>query len=237
MLYSQSAQLAEQRQAQETSSGRPVHDQDARSEPRFGRRPMTASIHSVPSARHRPSIGGRIFRALTRFCIAVLIGVGATLGWQSYGDVAREMLAARAPELAWLLPVFWRRSRRSLPQLPLTRRCSLGPWRPIWRSCVAASNSSRPSRNRWPRTLRRCRPLMRISGRRCRRRLPRWLSPRLRSRSRNPRNQGHSHRACRHPRRLARRLHLDRSRSQERVSPDRAAWDRPPRRRPAACGR
>jgi hypothetical protein len=105
MLYSQSAQLAEQRQAQETSSGRPVHDQDARSEPRFGRRPMTASIHSVPSARHRPSIGGRIFRALTRFCTAVLIGVGATLGWQSYGDVAREMLAARVPELAWLLPV------------------------------------------------------------------------------------------------------------------------------------
>ena len=105
MLYSQSAQLAEQRQAQETSSGRPVHDQDARSEPRFGRRPTTASIYSLPAARHRPSIGRRIFRAVARFCIAVLIGVGATLGWQSYGDAARQMLAARAPELASLLPV------------------------------------------------------------------------------------------------------------------------------------
>jgi len=44
-------------------------------------------------------------RALTRFLIAVLIGVGATLAWQSYGDVAREMLAARLPTLAWLLSV------------------------------------------------------------------------------------------------------------------------------------
>ena len=39
------------------------------------------------------------------FFIAVLIGVGATLAWQSYGDVAREMVAARVPTLAWLLPV------------------------------------------------------------------------------------------------------------------------------------
>jgi len=44
-----------------------------------------------------------MFRALTRFVIVVLIGVGATLGWQAYGDMAKEMLAARAPELAWVL--------------------------------------------------------------------------------------------------------------------------------------
>jgi hypothetical protein len=105
MRYSQSPPLAEELQPQETSSGRPVHDQDARSEPRFGRRPTTASIHSLPPARHRPSIGRRVFRAVSRFCIAVLIGVGATLGWQSYGDTARQMLAVRAPELAWMLPV------------------------------------------------------------------------------------------------------------------------------------
>jgi hypothetical protein len=107
MLYSQSPPLAEEWQTQETSSGR--HDQGARSEPRFGRRPMTASIHSP--ARRRPSIGRRILRGLIRFCIAVLIGVGATLGWQSYGDEAREMLAARAPELVWLLPASAPKSR------------------------------------------------------------------------------------------------------------------------------
>jgi hypothetical protein len=44
-----------------------------------------------------------MFRAVTRFTIAVLIGVGATLGWQAYGDTAKQMLAAHAPELAWAL--------------------------------------------------------------------------------------------------------------------------------------
>jgi hypothetical protein len=44
-----------------------------------------------------------MFRAVTRFVIVVLIGVGGTLGWQAYGDMAKEMLAARAPEQAWLL--------------------------------------------------------------------------------------------------------------------------------------
>jgi hypothetical protein len=56
-----------------------------------------------PLASGRPSIGRRIFRTLARFTIAVLIGVGATLGWQS--DAAKEMLVARAPTLAWVLSV------------------------------------------------------------------------------------------------------------------------------------
>jgi len=56
-----------------------------------------------PLASGRPSIGRRIFRSLIRFSIAVLIGVGATLGWQS--DAAKEMLVARAPTLAWVLSV------------------------------------------------------------------------------------------------------------------------------------
>jgi hypothetical protein len=56
-----------------------------------------------PLASGRPSIGRRIFRSLTRFSIAVLIGVGATLGWQS--DTAKEMLVAQAPVLAWVLSV------------------------------------------------------------------------------------------------------------------------------------
>jgi hypothetical protein len=43
-----------------------------------------------------------MLRRLTRFSIAALIGVGATLGWQSYGDAAKEMVIARAPTLAWL---------------------------------------------------------------------------------------------------------------------------------------
>ena len=56
-------------------------------------------------ASARSSIGRRMFRALARFSIAVLIGVGATLGWQSYGDATKEMLAVRALTLAWVLSV------------------------------------------------------------------------------------------------------------------------------------
>ena len=100
MLYSQSPPLAGNDTAGENSPRGFARDDDARSEPRFGRR--AASIHALPPPRRR-SIVGRMFRALTRFAIVVLIGVGATLGWQAYGDMAKEMLAVRAPELAWVL--------------------------------------------------------------------------------------------------------------------------------------
>jgi TolA-binding protein len=47
----------------------------------------------------------RIFRALARFFFAVLIGVGATLAWQSYGDQAMDMVKVWAPSLGEWLPV------------------------------------------------------------------------------------------------------------------------------------
>jgi len=67
--------------------------------------PQSYRFGEGPLAIGRPPIGRRIFRTLTRFSIAVLIGVGATLGWQSYGDVVKEMLVARAPTLAWVVSV------------------------------------------------------------------------------------------------------------------------------------
>jgi hypothetical protein len=100
MLYSQSPPLAGNDTAEENSPRGFARDEEARSEPRFGRR--AASIHALPPPRRR-SIVGRMFRAVTRFVIVVLIGVGATLGWQAYGNMAKEMLAAHAPEQAWLL--------------------------------------------------------------------------------------------------------------------------------------
>ena len=107
MLYSQSLPLT----AEETSFGGLARDPDARSDQSIGRRRMKPSIDPPHRYRFgegqlasgRPSIGRRIFRTLTRFSIAVLIGVGATLGWQS--DAAKEMLVARAPTLAWVLSV------------------------------------------------------------------------------------------------------------------------------------
>jgi hypothetical protein len=63
-----------------------------------------------PGTRHDlfksegPSITKRMFRALARFFVAVLIGVCATLAWQSYGDEATEMVRSGVPSIGWLLP-------------------------------------------------------------------------------------------------------------------------------------
>jgi len=43
-------------------------------------------------------------RGLARFFLALFIGVGGTLAWQSYGDEAKEMVRTWAPSLGWLLP-------------------------------------------------------------------------------------------------------------------------------------
>jgi hypothetical protein len=45
-----------------------------------------------------------MFRVLARFFIAVLIGVGATLAWQSHGDDAKQIVRTWAPSLGWLFP-------------------------------------------------------------------------------------------------------------------------------------
>jgi len=109
MLYSQSPPLT----AEETLFGGYARDPDVRSDQRVGSRRVKPSVDSSYPHRFgagqpaggRPSIGKRMFRTLVRFSIAVLIGVGGTLGWQSYGDEAREMLVAQAPALDSLLPV------------------------------------------------------------------------------------------------------------------------------------
>jgi hypothetical protein len=74
-------------------------------EPPLHAPPRPSGFKDDQLASERPSIGRRIFRALVRFFIAVLIGVSATLAWQSYGDEAKKLIRTRAPSLAWLLPV------------------------------------------------------------------------------------------------------------------------------------
>ena len=63
MLYSQSPPLAENETDPENRT-RLARDQEARPEPQFGRRPVHASIHALPPLP-RPSIGRRMFRAVT----------------------------------------------------------------------------------------------------------------------------------------------------------------------------
>jgi hypothetical protein len=66
--------------------------------------PHASSVEEAQVATERPLNGRRMFR-FTRFSLAVLIGVGATLGWQSYGDEAREIIIEQVPTLASLLGV------------------------------------------------------------------------------------------------------------------------------------
>jgi len=55
-------------------------------------------------AMRRPSIGTRILKSLARFFAAVLIGIGLTLAWQSYGEQAKQFTTTLVPSLAWLVP-------------------------------------------------------------------------------------------------------------------------------------
>jgi hypothetical protein len=43
-------------------------------------------------------------RSVSRFFAVLLIGVGLTLGWQSYSEQLNEIITGWAPSLAWLLP-------------------------------------------------------------------------------------------------------------------------------------
>jgi uncharacterized coiled-coil protein SlyX len=43
----------------------------------------------------------RSSRGFTRYLLAICIGAAATLAWQSYGEAAKQMFAAKAPELGW----------------------------------------------------------------------------------------------------------------------------------------
>lgn len=61
----------------------------------FGRRKL---------AYPKPPIGRRMLRSVTRFCFAVLLGIGATLAWQSYGRDAELMARAWVPAVDPLLP-------------------------------------------------------------------------------------------------------------------------------------
>jgi hypothetical protein len=83
----------------------PTHYHEHDVVPERPRGPRSSSVKNDQFTGKKRSIGRRILRTLARLFIAVLIGVGVTLAWQSHGDEAKEMVRTRAPSLAWLLPV------------------------------------------------------------------------------------------------------------------------------------
>jgi hypothetical protein len=62
-----------------------------------------ADVNNEPLPTDRPSPGRRTSRSLARFLVAVCVGVAATLAWQSYGGMAKQMIANSAPRLSGLL--------------------------------------------------------------------------------------------------------------------------------------
>ena len=65
------------------------HERDVVTERPRGPRPSVVNNNDYSTVKRRPT-GKRIVRAVARFFIAVLIGAGATLAWQSYGDAAKD---------------------------------------------------------------------------------------------------------------------------------------------------
>ena len=59
----------------------------------------TAIFHRLAGIENK--MKKRSSRGFTRYLLAVCIGVAATLAWQSYGEAAKQMFAAKAPELGW----------------------------------------------------------------------------------------------------------------------------------------
>ena len=87
----------------------------------------TASVHTLPAfgrrgdqpEHHRSSLIRRIFRTVIRFVVTLLIGIGGTLAWLSYGDAVKGMAAVQAPTLARLLPpTGWPAPSNPAPQPP-----------------------------------------------------------------------------------------------------------------------
>ncbi len=66
--------------------------------------PIQARIRPTDRRIKQPLLDKRASGGFARFLIIFCIGVAATLVWQSYGDVAREMIADSSPQLRWLAP-------------------------------------------------------------------------------------------------------------------------------------
>ena len=77
-------------------------DQRAGTAPHRSRSYRSSGFKNAQSRSDRPSTSRRLTRSFVRVFLAVLIGVGGTLAWQSYGG---EMVRTWAPSLGWLLPV------------------------------------------------------------------------------------------------------------------------------------
>ena len=64
-------------------------------------RAILENLEGVARQDDRHSGKRRGSRGFVRFLVAICIGVGGTLAWQSYGEAIKQIIATRAPELGW----------------------------------------------------------------------------------------------------------------------------------------
>jgi hypothetical protein len=83
-------------------------------EPSIDVSPRRSVVKNDQFTLQRPSIGKRMFHALARFFTVALLGVGATLAWQSHGEEATQFVSAWAPSLSGLVATLPTNSPREL---------------------------------------------------------------------------------------------------------------------------
>ena len=93
-------------------------------------------------AAGRPSIGRRMIRAVARFCIAALIGVGATLAWQTHGDQANETIKTWAASLGQRLAAA--STTKSAAEITLAAAQTAIPVQPAARDVALAQSRPGP---------------------------------------------------------------------------------------------
>jgi cell division protein FtsB len=94
-----------------SSSQSPRHERDV--VPAWPRGPRPSGVKNNQFTREKRSIGRRIVRTIARLFIAVLIGVGVTLAWQSHDAATSAELAQQLKPLTLDLAIV----RHSLEQL------------------------------------------------------------------------------------------------------------------------
>lgn len=105
MSNSQSALLAEKESGFRSVGLRTIRAPDQSSASSNSSMRLSAdSPDTAQEPTEQPSNPMQTLR-FSRFSVAVLIGVGATLGWQTYVDDAREVIIEHVPTLASLLTV------------------------------------------------------------------------------------------------------------------------------------
>jgi hypothetical protein len=60
------------------------------------RKAIYRRLRAIETGMERPAP-----RGFARYLVAICVGVAATLAWQSYGEVPKQIIAAKAPELGW----------------------------------------------------------------------------------------------------------------------------------------